>query len=82
MIADTSENRAHKAACAASEQTRMSAVDAALAAQKAGGPSTTATAAIISAERAHYLRLAASALANGVGSAEFVQAAKWVGTQA
>jgi len=81
-IADSSDNKAHKALCASSEATRRSAVDAALAAQNAGGSSTTCTAAIVSAEKAHYLRVAASALANGVASAEFVQAAKWVGTGA
>ena len=81
-IADTSDNRAHKAACLASEQIRMSAVDAALALQRAGGSSVTAAATIKAAEIAHYQRIAASALANGLNSAEFVQAAKWVGTGA
>ena len=81
-IADSSDNRLHKAACLASEQTRMAAVDAAMAAQRAGGSSVTATAAIVSAEKAHYLRIAASALANGLNPSEFVQAAKWVGTGA
>ena len=81
-IADTSDNKAHKAACLASEQTRQVAVDAALAAQRAGGSSTTCTAAIKVAEQAHYNRIVASALANGLNSAEFVQAAKWVGTGA
>jgi hypothetical protein len=82
-VADTSENRNHKIACFNSEQLRMSAVDAALAAQRAGGSSTTATAAIIAAEKAHYLRLAASAIANGVSNgAEFVQSAAFVGTHA
>ncbi len=81
-IADTSDNRAHKAACATSEATRKSAVDTALAAQAAGGSSTTCTAAIKAAEIAHYQRIVVSCLANGLNSAEFVQAAKWVGTQA
>ncbi len=82
MIADTSENRARKAACLASEQIRQSAVDAALAAQRAGGSSVTAIAAIKAAEQAHCQRIAASALANGLNSAEFVQAGRWVGTGA
>jgi hypothetical protein len=83
MVADTSENKAHKAACFASEQTRMAAVDAALAAQRAGGSSTICTAALIAAEKAHYLRLASSAIASGVSNgAEFVQSAAFVGTHA
>src|SRR5258708_4209196 len=49
-IADTSDNRAHKAACAASEATRQVAVDAALALQRAGGSSITAAATIKAAE--------------------------------
>jgi hypothetical protein len=82
VVADTSENKNHKVACAASEQTRMAAVDAALALQRAGGSSITAAATIKAAEIAHYQRIVTSCLANGVGSAEFVQAAKWVGTGA
>lgn len=83
MVADTSENKNHKAACASSEQTRMAAVDAALAAQRAGGSSTVCTAALKAAEIAHYQRIATSALANGVANvAEFLQAAAQVGTHA
>lgn len=83
MVADTSENKPHKLACFASEQTRMAAVEAALALQKAGGSSTTCTASIVAAEKAHYLRLAASCLANGAGGvAEFTMAAAQVGSHA
>ena len=81
-VADSSDNRPHRATCLASEQTRKSAVDAALALQYAGGSSATCTATIKAAEIAHYQRIAASALANNLNSAEFVQAAKWVGTGA
>ena len=81
-VADSSDNKAHKAACLASEQTRMAAVDAAMALQRAGGSSTTCTQSIVAAEKAHYNRIVVSCLANGVNSAEFVQAAKWVGTGA
>jgi hypothetical protein len=83
MVADTSENKVHKAACAASEQTRMAQVDAALALQRAGGSSITAAATIKLAEQQHYQRLAVSALANGISNvAEFLQAAAQVGTHA
>jgi 2-keto-3-deoxy-L-rhamnonate aldolase RhmA len=79
MIADTSANLAHKSTASASEMTRQVAVSAAIA---AGGGSTAVALAIKTAEVAHYNRLAASALANGVDSAVFVQAAKWVATHA
>jgi hypothetical protein len=83
MVADTSENKAHKVACAASEQTRMAAVEAALALQRAGGSSITAAATIKLAEQQHYQRIVTSALANGVANvADFAQAAAWVGTHA
>jgi hypothetical protein len=78
-VADTSENRAHKAACAASESTRQNDVSRAIAADGGG---TAIALAIKRAEAAHYNRLAASALANGVQSAVFVEAARIVGTHA
>ena len=78
-VGDSSDNRAHKITCAASEMTRQVAVAAAIA---AGGGSAAVQAAIIVAERAHYARLTASALANNVGNSDFVQAAAWVGTHA
>jgi hypothetical protein len=77
-VADTSANLAHKATCVASEATRQNDVAKAIAAD--GGPAVQA--AIIVAEKAHYARLAASALANGVDPAVFIQAQKWVGTRA
>jgi hypothetical protein len=78
-IADISENKAHKAACAASEATKQSDIAKAIA---LGGGSAVVQSAFIVAEKAHYLRVAASAVASGVGSADFVQAAAWVGTHA
>jgi hypothetical protein len=78
-VADTSANLAHKATSLASEATRQNDVAKAIA---AGGGSALVQTAIIVAEKAHYARLAASALANGVHSAVFVQAAAWVGTHA
>jgi hypothetical protein len=82
MVGDTSENKNHRAACAASQQTLTAAVDAALALQRAGGSSATAAATIKAAEIANYQRIVASCLANGVGSSDFVQAAQQVGTHA
>jgi hypothetical protein len=79
LVADSSANLAHKATCAASESTRQNDIAKAIS---AGGSSATIQNAIISAEKAHYLRIAASALASGVHSAEFVRAAAWVGTHA
>jgi hypothetical protein len=82
-VADTSENKAHRAACAASQQTLNAAVDAALALQRAGGTSAAAAATIKAAEIANYQRIVASCLANGAGgAAEFAQAAAEVGTHA
>jgi len=78
-VADSSANLAHKAAALASEMTKQVAVSAAIA---AGGGSAVVALAVKQAEVAHYNRLAASALANGVQSAVFVQAAGWVGTHA
>jgi hypothetical protein len=79
MIADTSANAAHRATSQASETTKQAAVAAAIA---AGGGSAVIAAAVQTAEVAHYNRIAASALANGIDSAAFIQAAKWVGTHA
>jgi hypothetical protein len=78
-VADTSANRAHKLACAISESTRQNDVAKAVS---AGGGSAAVQATIIAAEKAHYARLAASALANGVDSAIFIQAMNQVGTHA
>jgi hypothetical protein len=78
-VADTSANRAHKATALASEATRQNDVAKSIA---AGGGSAAVQAAIIASEKAHYARLAASALANGVDSAIFVQAMNQVGTHA
>jgi hypothetical protein len=79
-VADTSENKNHRAACQASEVSRQQDIAKAIA---AGGTSVVVQKAIISAEKAHYLRLAASAIANGVSNgAEFVQSASFVGTGA
>jgi hypothetical protein len=80
MVGDSSENRLHKAACQSSEVTRQSDIAKAIA---AGGGSTVVQKAIVTAEKAHYLRLASSAIANGVSNgAEFIQSAGWVGTGA
>jgi hypothetical protein len=78
-VADTSSNAAHKATALASEMTLQGDVAKAIA---AGGSSAVVQAAINVAEKAHYARLAASALANGIDSAVFVQAGNWVGTRA
>jgi 2-keto-3-deoxy-L-rhamnonate aldolase RhmA len=78
-VADSSANLAHKVTAQASEMTRQVAVSAAIA---SGGGSAAVALSIKVAEAAHYNRLAASALANGVDSAPFVQAAKWVGLHA
>jgi glycerate-2-kinase len=78
-VADTSANAAHKATALASEMTRQSDVAKAIA---AGGSSAVVQAAINVAEKAHYARLTASALANNIDSAVFVQAGNWVGTHA
>jgi 2-keto-3-deoxy-L-rhamnonate aldolase RhmA len=78
-VADSSANVAHKTTSLASEMAKQVAISAAIA---AGGGSAAVALAIKTAEVAHYNRLAASALANGVDSAPFVQAAKWVGTHA
>jgi hypothetical protein len=78
-VADSSANVAHKATALLSESTRQTDVAKAV---DAGGGSAAVQAAIISAEKAHYARLIASALASGVESAPFLQAQKWVGTHA
>jgi hypothetical protein len=79
MIADTCEHRGHRAACAASHATLQSDLAKAVAAD---GGSAAVQAAFVVAEKAHYLRVASSALAAGVGSAEFIRAAAWVGSRA
>jgi hypothetical protein len=77
MIADTSANAAHKATALASEMTLQVAVAAAIATGGAG-----VQAALNVATKAHYARLTASALANGLDPTPFVQAGNWVGTRA
>jgi hypothetical protein len=74
-----SENAAHAATCIASEGTRQNDIAQAIA---AGGGSATVAAAVKTAEVAHYKRVAASALANGLQSAVFLEAARNVGTHA
>jgi hypothetical protein len=79
-VADTSGNTAHRVTCLASESQRQNDVAKAIA---AGGGSAVVQNAIVVAEKAHYARLAASAIANNVcNAAEFVQAGNWVGTKA
>ena len=72
-------NKIHAAACGNSEMLRQNDVAQAI---KAGGGSATVAAAVKTAEVAHYKRIAASALANGLESAVFLEAARTVGTHA
>ncbi len=65
-----STNRGHAATCCDSEGTRQQAVAAAIL---AGGGSATVAAAVRTAEIAHYRRIIASCLANGLQSAQFGQ---------
>ena len=71
------ENKTHAATCNNSEMTRQGAVSAAIA---AGGGSATVAAAVRTAEIAHYRRIIASCLANGLQSAQFGQALRDLGT--
>jgi hypothetical protein len=71
------ENKAHAATCLDSEMTRQGAVSAAIA---AGGGNATVAAAVRTAEIAHYRRVIASCLANGLPSAQFTQALRDLGT--
>jgi hypothetical protein len=77
MSVINSENKAHAATCVASEMTRQGAVAAAIV---AGGGSPTVASAVRTAEVAHYRRLGASCLANGLQSAQFGQALSDLGT--
>jgi len=72
-----STNLAHTATCYDSEGTRQQAVAAAIL---AGGGSTTIGAAVRTAEIAHYRRIIASCLANGLPSAAFGPALRDLGT--
>jgi hypothetical protein len=67
-------NKTHDTTCILSEGTRQGAVAAAIA---AGGGSATVAAAVRTAEVNHYQRLAASAKANGLEYAQWLQAAVW-----
>ena len=73
------ENKIHAATCSDSEMTRQNAVAQAIL---AGGGSATVAAAVKTAEVAHFNRIAASALANGLQSAVFLEAARTVGAHA
>jgi hypothetical protein len=79
VVAETSANLAHKASALASEATLQAAIAAAIA---AGGGSAAVQAAFNVATKAHYARLAASCVANGLDPSPFVQAGNWVGTHA
>jgi hypothetical protein len=70
-----SENRTHAAACSDSEMTRQNAVAAATV---LGGAA--AAAAIKTAEIAHYRRIVASCLTNGLPFSNFGQALRDLGT--
>jgi hypothetical protein len=76
VVAETSANLAHKTTALASEATLQVAIAAAIA---AGG---NIQAAFNVATKAHYSRLAASCVANGLDPSPFVQAGNWVGTHA
>ncbi len=72
-----SENKIHTATCALSEATRQGDVAAAIV---ANGGSATVAAAVRTAEVAHYRRIVASALANGLPTQEFTRALLDLGT--
>jgi hypothetical protein len=72
-----SENKAHALTCNLSEGTRQDAVSAAI---RAGGGNATVAAAVKTAEIAHYRRIIASCVANGLPYKEFAQALKDLGT--
>jgi hypothetical protein len=72
-----SDNKIHAATCVASEGTRQNDVAQAIL---AGGGSGTVAAAVRTAEIAHYRRVVASAVANGLQSAQFGQALRDLGT--
>jgi glycerate-2-kinase len=72
-----SEHKAHRATCDLSEGTRQNDVAQAIL---AGGGSAVVAAAVRAAEIAHYRRIIASCLANGLPSAQFGQALRDLGT--
>jgi fatty acid/phospholipid biosynthesis enzyme len=72
-----SENKTHTATCALSEALRQDGVAAAVV---ANGGSATVAAAVRTAEIAHYRRVVASALANGLPTQEFARALLDLGT--
>jgi hypothetical protein len=71
------ENKIHEAACNLSEGTRQNAVAAAI---RAGGSGSTVGAAVRTAEIAHYRRVIASCVVNGLPFKEFAGALKDLGT--
>jgi hypothetical protein len=73
----TSENRAHSATALLSESTRQSDAAKAKAIFVAGGTQAVFDAATRASDIAHYQRLQASAIQNGVQSACF-QEALWL----
>jgi hypothetical protein len=72
-----SDHRAHAATCVASEGNRQNDVAQAIL---AGGGSATIGAVVRTAEIAHYRRIIASCLANGLSSSNFTQALRDLGT--
>jgi hypothetical protein len=69
-----SENKAHSATCFLSEAARQSDVAKAKATFVAGGTQTAYDAATRASDIAHYQRVQASAIANGLQSACFQEA--------
>jgi hypothetical protein len=68
MTSINSTNKTHQTACDNSESQRQSAIAAAVA---AGGGSAAIAAAIKTAEIAHYRRIIASCIANGLPYSNF-----------
>jgi hypothetical protein len=79
MAVIESSNRTHAATCVASEGTRQNDVAQAIL---AGGGSAVVAAAVKVSEQNHYNRIAASAKANGLEYAVFIEAARTVGAHA
>jgi hypothetical protein len=77
MTSIYSTNKTHQATCDVSESSRQSAIAAAVA---AGGGSTAVAAAIKVAEIAHYRRIVASCVANGLPFSNFTEALIELGT--
>jgi hypothetical protein len=72
-----SENKAHELTCNLSEGARQNDVAAAI---RAGGGNSTVSAAVRTAEIAHYRRVIASCVVNGLPFKEFAGALKDLGT--